>query len=80
MAERRIEMHLDLARGSAYLRETAPDRLILSWYPDERDDANYPGLVIDTSQLEHFPHAPALVADSVAVQDWIEAQEWARTE
>jgi hypothetical protein len=79
MAERRIEMHLDLARGLAYLRETTPDVLILSWYPHERDDVNYPELIIDTSLRDDFPHAPALEADSVAVQDWIEAQEWART-
>ncbi len=70
-------MHLYLARGGAYLRETAPDLLILSWYPHERDDANHPGLIIDTSLLDGFPQAPALEADSVAVRDWSEAQEWA---
>ena len=58
MAERRVEMHLDLARGRAYLHETAPDLLILSWYPHERDDANYPGLIIDTSLREDFHTRP----------------------
>ena len=61
-------------RGEAYIRETAPGIVILSWYPRRQADDGWPGSIIEASQDSQFPLAGWRDQDAEAVSAWLGQQ------
>jgi hypothetical protein len=65
-------------RGRIYVRETAPGHVIVSWYPSQERDPNWPGHIMDTATMSGFPLDAALANDFAKVDERVNAQPWAK--
>jgi hypothetical protein len=71
-------MWFERGRGQIYLRESSYGVVVLSWFPNEQSDPDWPGFVVEISQTTDFPTEAALRGDRVATELWLNRQPWAQ--
>jgi hypothetical protein len=73
MIGRALDLCSDLERGRLVITKIEPGRWVVTWLPHRKDDPNYPGFTLDSTQIPR----DALKDEEEGILGWALTQGWA---